>query len=103
MQFDVTPEKDGMMLSRLLLQVADVPQWAIKQAMKNRDVRVDGVRVSGDVRVREGQQIRVYWPKEVVASQGQSRPALPEKRPHGSAARRTAGRETGRFSAASKL
>ena len=25
MQFDVTPEKDGMMLSRLLLQVADVP------------------------------------------------------------------------------
>ena len=77
MQFDVTPEKDGMMLSRLLLQVADVPQWAVKQAMKNRDVRVDGVRVSGDVRVREGQQIRVYWPKEVVASQGQSKPALP--------------------------
>ena len=59
MQFDVTPEKDGMMLSRLLLQVADVPQRAVRQAMKNRDVRVDGVRVSGDVRVREGQQIRV--------------------------------------------
>ena len=77
MQFDVTPEKDGMMLSRLLLQVADAPQWAVRQAMKNRDVRVDGVRVSGDVRVREGQQIRVYWPKEVVASQGQSKPALP--------------------------
>ena len=54
-----------------------MPQWAVKQAMKNRDVRVDGVRVSGDVRVREGQQIRVYWPKEVVASQGaeQARPA----------------------------
>ena len=47
MQFDVTPEKDGMMLSRLLLQVADVPRWAIKQAMKNRDVRVDGVRGIG--------------------------------------------------------
>ena len=47
MQFDVTPEKDGMMLSRMLLQVADVPQWAVRQAMKNRDVRVDGVRVSG--------------------------------------------------------
>ena len=77
MQFDVTPEKDGMMLSRLLLQVADVPQWAVRQAMKNRDVRVDGVRVSGDVRVREGQQIRVYWPKEVVASQVQNKPTLP--------------------------
>ena len=77
MQFDVTPDQDGMMLSRLLLQVADVPQWAVKQAMKNRDVRVDGVRVSGDVRVREGQQIRAYWPKEAVASRGQSKPGLP--------------------------
>ena len=43
MQFTVTPDKDGMMLSRLLLQLADVPQWAVKQALKNRDVRVDGV------------------------------------------------------------
>ena len=77
MQFTVTPDKDGMMLSRLLLQVADVPQWAVKQAMKNRDVRVDGVRISGDTRVQEGQQIRVYWPKEVVSGQGQSRATLP--------------------------
>ena len=79
MQFTVTPDKDGMMLSRLLLQVADVPQWAVKQAMKSRDVRVDGVRVSGDVRVQEGQQIRVYWPKEVAEKQnaGPSKPTLP--------------------------
>lgn len=77
MQFTVTPDKDGMMLSRLLLQVADVPQWAVKQAMKNRDVRVDGVRISGDPRVQEGQQIRVYWPKEVVSGQDQSRATLP--------------------------
>lgn len=63
MQFTVMPDKDGMMLSRLLLQLADVPQWAVKQALKNRDVRVDGVRVTGDVRVREGQQIRAYCPK----------------------------------------
>ena len=77
MQFTVTPDKDGMMLSRLLLQLADVPQWAVKQALKNRDVRVDGVRVTGDVRVREGQQIRAYWPKEAVASRGQSKPELP--------------------------
>lgn len=77
MQFDVTPDQDGMMLSRLLLQVADVPPWAVKQAMKNRDVRVDGVRISGDARVQEGQQIRVYWPKEAVSPQGQSKSALP--------------------------
>ena len=55
MQFTVTPDKDGMMLSRLLLQLADVPQWAVKQALKNRDVRVDGVRRTCDVRVRAGQ------------------------------------------------
>lgn len=48
MQFTVTPDKDGMMLSRLLLQLADVPQWAVKQALKNRDVRVDGERVTGE-------------------------------------------------------
>lgn len=77
MQFTVTPDKDGMMLSRLLLQLADVPQWAVKQALKNRDVRVDGVRVTSDVRVREGQQIRAYWPKEAVTSRGQSKPGLP--------------------------
>ena len=76
MQFDVTPEKDGMMLSRLLLQVADVPQWAVRQAMKNRDVRVDGVRVSGDVRVREGQQIRVLAEgSRRLAGAEQARPA----------------------------
>lgn len=67
MQLTVTREKDGMMLSRLLMQVADVPQWAVKEAMKNRDVRIDGARVKGDVRVQEGQEIRVYWPKAALA------------------------------------
>ncbi len=67
MQLTVTGDKDGMMLSRLLMQVADVPQWAVKEAMKNRDVRIDGVRVNGDVRVQEGQEIRVYWPKAALS------------------------------------
>lgn len=67
MQLTVTGDKDGMMLSRLLVQVADVPQWAVKEAMKNRDVRIDGVRVNGDVRVQEGQEIRVYWPKAALS------------------------------------
>ena len=58
MQFTVTREKDGMMLSKLLLQVGDMPPWAVKQAMKKRDVRVDNVRISEDVRVHEGQDIR---------------------------------------------
>ena len=77
MQFTVTREKDGMMLSKLLLQVGDMPPWAVKQAMKKRDVRVDNVRISEDVRVHEGQDIRVYWSKEALTAQTQNKPALP--------------------------
>ena len=77
MQMIVPAEKDGLMLSQLLVQVAaDVPMWAIKEAMKKRDVRVDGVRINGDVRVHAGQEIRVFWPKAVVNSRTQER-ALP--------------------------
>lgn len=77
MQFTVTREKDGMMLSKLLLQVGDMPLWAVKQAMKKRDVRVDHIRISEDCRVYEGQEICVYWSKEALASQKQSKPTVP--------------------------
>lgn len=77
MQFTVTREKDGMMLSKLLLQVGDMPPWAVKQAMKKRDVRVDHIRISEDCRVYEGQEVRVYWSKEALASQKQSKPTVP--------------------------
>lgn len=77
MQFTVTREKDGMMLSKLLLQVGDMPLWAVKQAMKKRDIRVDHIRISEDCRVYEGQEIRVYWSKEALASQKQSKPTVP--------------------------
>ena len=36
MQFTVTPDKDGMMLSRLLLQLADVPQWAVEAGLEKQ-------------------------------------------------------------------
>ncbi len=76
MQMIVPREKDGLMLSRLLTQeAADVPQWAIREAIKKRDVRIDGVRISGDVRVSEGQEIRVFWPKSIAA--GKEKKALP--------------------------
>lgn len=80
MQMTVPAEKDGLMLSQLLVQVAaDVPMWAIKEAMKKRDVRVDGMRISGDVRVHAGQEIRVFWPKAVVSGRQQERTLpLPE-------------------------
>ena len=77
MQMIVSREKDGLMLTQLLMQTAaDVPLWAIREAIKKRDVRIDGVRVDTDVRVHEGQEIRVYWPKAVLAAQ-QKEKALP--------------------------
>ena len=80
MQMIVPEEKDGLMLSQLLVQTAsDVPMWAIKEAMKKRDVRIDGVRISADVRVHAGQEIRVFWPKAVLAGKQQEKTLpLPE-------------------------
>lgn len=74
MQMIVPKEKDGLMLSQLLKQAAaDVPMWAIKEAMKKRDVRIDGVRISGDIRVEAGQEIRVFWPKAVMQGKAQEK------------------------------
>ena len=43
MQMLVPGEKDGLMLSQLLMQTAaDVPLWAIREAIRKRDVRIDG-------------------------------------------------------------
>ena len=76
MQMRVAKEKDGLMLSQLLMQAAaDVPAWAVREAIKKRDVRIDGVRISGDVRVCEGQEIRVFWPKSVVQAERKALPA----------------------------
>lgn len=78
MQMLVPKEKDGLMLSQLLVQTAaDVPLWAIREAIRKRDVRIDGMRVRGDVRVHAGQEIRAFWPKTVVSGRPQEKP-LPE-------------------------
>ncbi len=67
MRLVVPKEKDGLLLSQVLFQCAeDVPLWAVREAMKNRDVRLDGARIRGDCRVRAGQEIRVYWPKAAL-------------------------------------
>lgn len=74
MQMIIPAEKDGLMLSQLLMQVAgDVPLWAIKEAIKKRDVRIDGVRINGDIRVHAGQEVRVFWPKSVAAGKAQEK------------------------------
>ncbi|MBQ6859930.1 MAG: RluA family pseudouridine synthase [Clostridia bacterium] len=70
MQMIVPEDKDGMMLVQLLSQTAaDIPLWAIKEAIKKRDVRIDGVRTGSDVRVYAGQEIRAFWPKNAVSMQ----------------------------------
>lgn len=74
MQIRVPKEKDGLMLSQLLIQMAgDVPLWAVRETIKKRDVRIDGVRIGGDVRVQTGQEIKVFWPKSVVSEKPQKR------------------------------
>lgn len=74
----VSKEKDGLMLSRLLTQeAAQMPQWAIREVIKKKEVRIDGVRISGDVRVREGQEICVFWPKSVLSASSKEKKQLP--------------------------
>ena len=78
MRVVVEAGQDGMMLLRLLAQMApDLPQWALRDALRKRDVRVDGERVGSDVRVREGQEIRAYFPKAALERQTDARTELP--------------------------
>lgn len=78
MQIVVSSEQDGLMLSALLKQTADVPLWAIKEAIKKKDVRIDGIRMIQDVRVSAGQEIRAYWPKSVLEASKEKALPLPE-------------------------
>lgn len=74
MQFTVSGEQDGRLLSALLREAApNIPQWAVKEAMKRRDVRVDGVRIGGDMRVKAGQEIRAFFPKSALGEAADKR------------------------------
>ena len=76
MRTTVTREQDGLTLTLLLRQCApDVPPWAVREALRRREVRVDGERVSQDVRVREGQEVRAFFPKSAVAAREGGLPA----------------------------
>ena len=76
MRTTVTREQDGLTLTLLLRQCApDVPPWAVREALRRREVRVDGERVSQDVRVREGQEVRAFFPKSAVAAREDGLPA----------------------------
>ena len=54
-------------LSRYLLRAFPlIPEHALRDALKNRDVRLDGVRVSGDPQTAPGALIRLYTPFEAA-------------------------------------
>ena len=77
MQFNVSDAQDGWLISAVLRKEASsVPLWAIKESLKKRDIRVDGVRIPGDIRVFAGQEIRVFFPK--AALQTAQNKALPD-------------------------
>lgn len=79
MQFIVSDKQDGHLLSALLREAApDMPLWAIKEAMKRRDVRVDGVKTGDDMRVRAGQEIRAFFPKNALGDSSDERLPFPQ-------------------------
>ena len=78
MRLTVKDDQDGKMLSQLLMrEAADLPPWAVKEAIRRRDVRVDGARIASDIRVRAGQEIRAYFPKAALHMQPGARPVPP--------------------------
>ena len=69
METIVQAAQDGWMLSAVLTQAApDMPLWAIREAIRRRDVRIDGERAAQDVRVYAGQQIRAFFPKRAMTA-----------------------------------
>lgn len=71
----VPKEFNGLMIAQVLNQLApDVPLWAVEQALANRDVRLEGKRVSGKEIVHAGQEIRAYWPKTALFGKKTTKP-----------------------------
>ena len=66
----IVPEAmDGLTVLQVLTQCApDVPLWAVRQAIRERQVRLGGERVGGDVRVCAGQDLRAYFPKAALSA-----------------------------------
>lgn len=67
MRLTVPDEMDGLTLAQALARlVPEIPAWALREAIRARDVRIDGVRATGDESVRKGQELRAYWPKAAL-------------------------------------
>ena len=68
MRFLVSREEDGMRLLAVVTRhAAGIPLPAQKQALRAREIRIDGRRTDQDERVFAGQEIRAYFPQKALA------------------------------------
>ncbi len=69
----VDSRQQGYPLREVIRQASGMPEAAVQDSLRKKEVRLDGIRVDdGDLRVRAGQEIRVYWDKRFL--RGRSRP-----------------------------
>ena len=67
LQFTVSKKEDGMKLLPVLLRHAEgVPPYVLREMLRARDVRIDGRRTDQDEPVFAGQEIRAYFPKQLL-------------------------------------
>ena len=59
----IPSDAEGLRVSAFLrAMLPDLPESLLRKVFAARDVKLDGVRVSGDEKVREGQLLKVYLP-----------------------------------------
>ena len=80
MRYVVTSEEDGLPASRVIARHAEgIRLWAQREALRSRDVKIDGVRLTGDRPVRAGETIQAYFPKQAMREAAM---LLPEEIPY---------------------
>ncbi len=64
-QMIIPPPGEGERADRLIRRYfPELPEQSVRAAFLNRDVKLDGRRISRDASVRAGQELRIYLPEE---------------------------------------
>ena len=65
----VPPDAGGQRVADFLrTSLPDLPESVLRRIFASRDVKLDGVRISRDQRIREGQQLKIYIPDSSAGS-----------------------------------
>ena len=65
----VPPDAGGQRVADFLrTSLPDLPESVLRCIFASRDVKLDGVRISRDQRIREGQQLKIYIPDSSAGS-----------------------------------